>query len=142
MEAHVFDVPETPEWTAAWKITEALLLKMSAAAGQRGSRLALVLVPDYAIVQPELTPGYITANPSAYDLRRPATRLTDFAKTHDILLLDLTPGFVQYRRADPERRDLFFRMDKHFTPLGNCLAAVLITNWVDAATAADSGRCR
>lgn len=141
-EAMIFSVQETPEWATAWRITEALLLKMKAAAAERGARFAMVLVPTHALAQPETMPAFVKENPSAFDLWRPATHLTSFAKTNDIPLLDLTPGFAQFYQADPQHRDLFFQIDRHFTPLGNCLAATLIVGWLDPAAGANTGPCR
>lgn len=56
LEAGVYRTLETPEWTLAWKVTEALLLRMKSAAENWGARFVIVVVPPYGLVQPELRP--------------------------------------------------------------------------------------
>lgn len=141
LEFNVFSVRSDPSWEAAWEITLALVLRIDETARGWGSRLGIVLVPFYAAVQPELTPAPLSDR-SLYDLDLPFRRFAAFAEAHAIPVLDLTPGFVRCRQAGSACGELFFSADKHFTRAGNCLAAVLIANWLDQGPPADTRQCR
>jgi hypothetical protein len=140
-ELHVFDKHYTPDWETGWKVTDLLLNNIQQLTLTRGARFVIVMVPFYATVESSLTPAYIAANAATLDLSKPYQHMADFAKTANIPLLDLTSGFAQFYANDPQHRDLFFQADKHFTPLGNCLAGVLISNWLDPKLAKDAQSC-
>jgi hypothetical protein len=84
-----------------------------------------------------------SATASHFDLTRAHFRVTSIARAKGVPLLDLTPAFVQFRQADPRRRPPFFAHDKHFTPLGHCLAASLVAQWlVPTGRSAPLDACR
>ncbi len=141
LEFNVFGIQPSQNWEIAWKITQALVLRIAETARAWGSRVGVVLVPYYAAVQPELTPAPL-ADRSRFDVDAPFRRFATFAEAHGIPVLDLTPGFMHCRQADPDCGELFFSVDKHFTRAGNCLAAVLIANGFDSGPPADRARCR
>ena len=62
------------------------------------------------------------------------------AEAPDGPLLDLTDGFLAFHGHTPG--DLFYPEDKHFTPLGNCVAGVLVTAWLDPSGPASLDACR
>jgi hypothetical protein len=144
IEYGIFAVDRTdPRWEAAWTITDRLLALMGNAARAQGAELRIVLVPHYATVQPELTPVFVVDHPAHFDLTRAHSRVTSIARAQGVPLLDLTPAFVQFRQADPRRRPLFFAHDKHFTPLGHCLTAALVAQWlVPTGRSAPLDACR
>jgi hypothetical protein len=119
-----------PRWETAWTISERLLSLMDEAARAQDAEFRIVLVPHYATVQPELTPLFVAAHRSRFDLTRAHSRVTSIARALGIPLLDLTPAFVQFRRDDRGYRPLFFEHDKHFTPLGHCVTALLVARWL------------
>jgi hypothetical protein len=136
----VFRDTGDPKWDAAWRLTDALLAQMQTDAARRGIRLVVVLVPYYGTVQPELRAATLRATPAAFDLGRPYRRYAEIARAHGIPLLDLTDGFVAFHAGTPG--DLFYPEDKHFTPLGNCVAGMLVTAWLDPTSAASADVCR
>jgi hypothetical protein len=143
----VFDVfrqqNDDPAWRTAWQITEALLAQTKVEADRRDIRLAVVLVPYHGAIHPEMSPDLMRRDAGDFDLTLPYHRLTETARAQGIDLLDLTPGFVAFRDADPQQRELFLPEDKHLSSLGHCIAAALMATWLDPSLPPIStDRCR
>lgn len=126
--------PIDPRWEIAWTITERLIALVGRAARAQGADFQIVLIPHYATVQPELTPSFVGARAADPDLTRAHARVTSIAQAQGVPLLDLTPGFIRFREADPKGQALFFARDKHFTPLGHCLTGALVAQWLVPTT--------
>jgi hypothetical protein len=141
----VFRVGEdSPEWQTAWNITEILLQEIKKVTQQRNTQLMVVIAPLSPLIEPEFAEtakkkGLL--DPSKYDLTKPARRLLDFGKANDILMMDLTPGLMDFRKEQPAAGKLFFPKDGHFTPLGNCVVASQIVNWIDPNNKVNSKSC-
>lgn len=122
---------EELSWRSAWLITDGLLSLLKAEADRRRIRLAIVLIPYHGAIQPELISEFIQRDPTAFDFSIPYRRIATTAQKLGVELLDLTPGFAAFHATDPQQRTLFLPGDKHFSPLGNCVAAALIGSWLD-----------
>ncbi len=136
---------DAPEWQTAWQITEVLLREMKTVSQQRKAQFVIVIAPLSPLIEPDLAVEQVKAkellNPAQYDLAKPAKRLAEFGKENDIPVLDLAPGLIAFRKADSIGRMLFFPKDGHFTPLGNCVVAGLIVNWLDPVSKVDIKQC-
>jgi hypothetical protein len=133
---------DPPEWRTAWEITEILLREMKSVCEKRNTQFMIVISPYAPLIEPnEQAKRKGLLDQSKYDLEKPAKRLIQFGKDNQIPVLDLAPGLMEYRQSNSSERLLFFPIDGHFTPLGNCVVASLIVNWIDPQSNADVKQC-
>lgn len=125
----VYQNPPSPEFEAAWALTEAILSGLRDEVAKRGSKLVVVLVAAPEQVYPAQWDQTVAHNPAlqslAWDLDAPNRRLNDFLQRENISHLDLLPIFRQ-AAAQPETPPLHFQHDQHWTAAGHRLAAEAI----------------
>jgi lysophospholipase L1-like esterase len=108
----------------AWALTFALLGEIASTAATQGAETLLVILPDQIQVEPDAPP--IAIDPNLYAVQ---DRLAEFGRQSGIAVLDLTP---RLREAwERGQRPLYFRFDRHFTPLGHRVAAETILEWLE-----------
>jgi len=128
-------LPEDRQWTAAWALTEALLLRFREQTAQAGLPFAVLLIPDRRAVHDgdwsatlaqyaPLLPALHSADPAA-----PARRLQTFLEGQGIPVLNLTGALSARARSRPDER-LYFAQDGHFTPEGHRAAAERLSSWL------------
>ena len=110
--ARLIDHPDAPEFKEAWRITFDNLSEMISIARDNNRPFAIVCFP-YAI----------QLNADAIKHPAPQARLANFARSHDVPLLDLLPVFrAHLRNLGGTVKDLFFD-SAHATPTGHAIAA-------------------
>jgi hypothetical protein len=142
----VFHAGEDPaEWQTAWRITEILLQEIKLVSEKRKAEFMIVIAPFSPLIEPEYVPEDVkrkgVLDSSKYNLAKPAKHLIEFCKQNNIPVLDLAPGLMEFRKGNQNRK-LFFPKDGHFSELGNCVVAGLITNWIEPSKKANLQECR
>ena len=125
---------ETPDWTAAWDITEQILIRLNDEVSADGADFAVFTVPamyeleaDYRQrVEDELS------DPSAYCIEQAPgnIRLGSIAASHDIPFFDLLPAFQSEYAANGG--PLFDLADRHWNAAGHNLAAESVLTFLQA----------
>jgi hypothetical protein len=92
-------LPEpTPRWTAAWEITERVLLKFAGDVERRGTSFLLVTLSNAEQVHPELQQELAGQYGLPFDFDLPDRRLRAFAAKHGIPCLPLAPAFRAFHQ--------------------------------------------
>jgi len=129
----VYQDPPNEDFTAAWKLTEAIIARLNDEVARRGSQLVVVIVGAPEQVYPEAWETTLAANPAMqnihWDLDAPNRRLAEFLETQHIPYLDLLPIF-RVAAAQPDSPQLPFRHDQHWTEAGHQLAAKAIFDFL------------
>lgn len=97
---NVYQPTPDRDWVYAWKLTEALLRKMSTTVIKRDKKFLILLLPEAIAVDQrrELRQDF-EAGIKVSDLFYPNRRLRDFASENDIALIDVTEE-MRKRAAD------------------------------------------
>jgi lysophospholipase L1-like esterase len=123
----IYRPSDRPEWAAAWRSTEDLLLAVRDLTRRGGAELVVVLVPGSWEVDPQSWAEVQARIPGMrgvpMDLERPSRRLNAFLAANGVPVVDLLPGF---RAENPARRPLYIRGDAHWNAAGHRLAADLL----------------
>ncbi len=93
----VFVQPRNPNWKEAWRVTEAMLVKMSEEVTERGAGFLVVNLSVGIQVHPD--PGIrkqYMSRVGAPDLFYPNRRIGSLGAQHGFRVLDLAPGLQQY----------------------------------------------
>ncbi len=104
--------------------TEAALGRLRQLAGERGFRVAVVLIPSILQVDGVRWEGALEqlgVEPALQDRRRPNRLVQDILGRHGIPFLDLTDSFTAGTEAGEE---LYFPIDRHWTVDGHRRAGV------------------
>ncbi len=122
----VYQSNTSPEWEAAWALTEALLRRLDSEVKNRGARLAVVIInaPEQVYADRWAASFKVMSRTPdrRWDRLFPNRRLADILDDTGIPYLDLLPGFER-AASRPETPPLHFRYDFHWTPAGHALAA-------------------
>lgn len=111
-----YHYPEYEKGKEEWILTQALIRAFEEEATTSGSAFLLVLVPQReSVYRDRLGEQAVAA-------------LNDFALTEGIPIVDLLPAFQRAFRAG--RRDLYYRIDPHWTAAGHTLAAECIADFL------------
>ena len=116
----VFNPPGDDLWREAWAVTEECILRMKAAAEERGSRFTLLLLTDALQVD---HPGALD---ETYDFAYPNTRLSRFAEEHGIACLDTYPLFME-KKQDLDPPYFSWPRDGHYSRVGTELVAEVLS---------------
>jgi hypothetical protein len=123
----IYRPSDRPEWAAAWRSTEDLLLAVRDLARSGGAEFVVVLVPGSWEVDPRIWSDVVARIPAMrevrMDLDRPSRRLTTFLAAHGVAVIDLLPGF---RAQNTGGQPLYIRGDAHWNAEGHRLAADLL----------------
>jgi len=112
----LYGPPQTPAWTRAWDVTEAVIRQWSQEARADGERFLLVLLTESSQLAPSARSGL--------DYDYPNRRLTDFAEAEGISVFDFLPAARQaVRSRELEYPYLSWEFDGHYSQLGHALLA-------------------
>ncbi len=114
-----------PDFEAAWKVTELLILTLRDEVWARGASFYVALLPGTEVLEPEVFKASFSRYPGIekfdFDLDGPRQRLLKFLADHQIPVIDLTPPFREYQQKNPAI-PLYFKFDRHFSVEGHHLA--------------------
>lgn len=137
MFAAIYQEPQSEVWQEAWRVTEALLVKMKAEVAQRGARFFVVVLTNNHQVHPQVSLHQpFTDSWEVYDLLYPDRRLQRFCLSHSIPVLLLAPLFQEYATVHqvylhgfqhPFWSTLGFG---HWNASGHSLAGQAIAGWL------------
>lgn len=115
-------------WKDAWRITFAEIIEMNRSADSIRAKFVIIYLPSGLEVHDYLWREFIEKYPQAgsyeWDLEMPGKLLSEFAKKHDLLYLNLFPGFKKTIEQTGER--IVFECDGHWNENGHRIAANLI----------------
>lgn len=122
------------EWDDGWKITEWSLATLKKECDEAGSKLLVVNIPgpiqwtyDWKReIGKQIQDDYL---PPDFNIDYPNGRFQSIINQSGIEMLDLCPGFIQYRDQFKLQEPLFgWCCDAHWNPLGHQLVADLVYN--------------
>lgn len=124
-----------PEFETAWRVTEALLIKLRDEVHAAHASFYVALLPGMEAIDPNefraSFPRYPGIEQYHFDLDWPRQRLLRFLVQQKISAIDLTPEF-QARAKQTSVFDLYFKFDRHFSIEGHRLAGETIAHrWWD-----------
>jgi hypothetical protein len=122
----VYAIDPSPRTEELWTEAEAILDAFDSTCRRAEVPWTLLLIPSELQVDPGVRMGMLKAfhlDPVDYDFDGPQRRLTTFARTRGIDLLDLLPAF---RVACARGEDLYIPNDTHWSAAGNRMAANLL----------------
>jgi hypothetical protein len=133
--------PASPEWTEAWRVTEALLRATRDECRKHNTPFAIVTLTRGKQVNPNLAERQKYVEQSGVkDLYYAERRLAEFGRREGIPVLNLAP--IMARQA-AERKVYFHAHQQtlgigHWTEEGNRVAGELIAAWLDGDLADSS----
>jgi len=113
-----------PEFDEAWVRTKESFREMKAWCDGHGARLAIVVIPAGAQVDPDRWDAVRRSHglrDEDFDLEKPERLMAQFAAEAGIPLIDLLPALRRARESPGER--LYSRKDIHWTARGHAVAA-------------------
>ncbi len=125
----VYQSPPDERFEAAWRLTEAIIVRLRDEVESREAKLVVVIIGAPEQVYPQDWEQTLAAHPAmqslTWDLAAPNRRLNQFLASENIPHLDLLPVFRQAANQSEAPR-LHFRHDQHWTVEGHRLAAEAI----------------
>lgn len=120
----------------AWRLAEALLLRLRDEVERQGARLVVAIFPGKAQVQDESARALLRIYPQlaarGLDLDYPEKRLGDFLQRNGIDWVPMRAGMIaRYRRSG---RSLYHRYDSHWSAEGHLAAAEILARSLLGAT--------
>jgi lysophospholipase L1-like esterase len=124
--------PNDDELQSIWPRAERALERLKLAVAADGARLAIMIIPDAAQVDPlalafDAQFGYHVNREWLHRQCRTQQQLHNWATENGIASLDLTDAL----RASAEQ--CYFTRDQHFTPAGHAVAAEQLAAWLRSA---------
>ena len=125
--------PKDEDWKEAWKITEAVLLKMRDEVVEGGARFDVVVLSNDIQVKPDPTERRLLG---VEDMFYPDHRVERFCHSHDIPVLLLAPTFLEYATQHQAFLHGFRTLFRntlgtgHWNRNGHRLAGQTIANWL------------
>lgn len=137
MFIEIYREPKDEAWKEAWKVTEALLLRMNEGVIQKGARFYVVVLPNDIQVHPdEAVRNKLAEYPGVTDVFYPGHRVAKLCRSHDIPVLVLAPYFRDYaaqHRVFLHGFKTLFRNtlgSGHWNREGHRLAGQTIARWL------------
>jgi hypothetical protein len=137
MFTEIYHEPKDETWKEAWRITEAVLLRMRDEVVQRGAQFYVVVATSSTQVHPDPTVRNGLANyPGVADVFYPDHWVEKVCRSHDIPVLLLGPPFQAHVMKNPVYLHGFrttFRDtlgSGHWNPDGHRLAGETIARWL------------
>jgi hypothetical protein len=123
-QTEVYSRRDAKIWTAAWNVTELLLVSARDEAARAGARFMLVdIAPPVSVLPPSMVPKLMT-DVRALDFDMPTRRLREIAERRGFHFTSLVPVFRQaIGDSEAALAEYFLRCDGHWTPAGHRLAA-------------------
>jgi len=118
-QAQVFEPVPTQGVEEAWRLTEALLLRVHRETTARGARHAVLITPGKAEVG--------LAERPAQDFARPRERLMEFLRAENIDYVDLTPPLLDRIHAGDAP---YYLVDAHWNETGHEVVAETLQAWL------------
>jgi hypothetical protein len=133
LSGSMYREPVSPGWQDAWKVTEALLLKMRDEVAARGAKFCVVVLSTGAQVDPDpAARAELARSLGVKDLFYPDRRLQKFCQQEGIPVLLLAPDFEQYATT----HQVYLHGFKgnlgggHWNQKGHRLAGDMIAAWL------------
>jgi hypothetical protein len=120
---------DTPGY--AWKLLEAILMRLDAEVSAVGAELVVLVLPDTLKARdPRFIAGsslrfeYSTPDgPITLDMKEPGERLRAIAERHGIALFDPTAAFIQRLADEDLLSEVWPTFDNHFSEVGHTILA-------------------
>jgi len=128
-EMRVMTMNDDPEVREAWRITEALVLKLREEVVAEGAEFLVLWAPSWAAVQgmdfrPARGGRYRLSSDGGLDPAKPAADLEAVCRKHGIRFLD--PTAEMRNVVEATRTDLYFRKDSHWNVEGHKVAGEIL----------------
>jgi lysophospholipase L1-like esterase len=107
-----------------WRVTADVLADIAAEARARQTRVAYILIPPHHYIDENALASYAAAmgvDRSQLDVSQPARLLTAEVVRKGLTVFDATPALARADHAG--RKDLYGRIDRHFSPAGHQVMA-------------------
>jgi lysophospholipase L1-like esterase len=104
---------------------EHLFGAMKTLTNEKGARFAVVMIPAYEQVRPDLA-FEPDGPPPELDLLKPQREFAGFFGEHGIAYLDLLPALREF----PADEVLYYHRDQHWTARGNEVVGELLASWL------------
>jgi len=131
-EMDIYKTEESPSVKKAYQRTFEIITKLNQEVAGSGAKLVVAIIPTKNQVDPKLfTIELKRAGKSifGYDLEAPNKRLMAMLDELTIAYIDLTPGFRDRQRKNPDSK-LYFAIDRHWNAEGHDLAASLLAKTI------------
>jgi lysophospholipase L1-like esterase len=125
------DIPHTYWLDVAWPLFGRYLAETRQTAAGVGAPVVLMAIPDMSQVDDEMharTMANFRFADSEVDWARPQRDLASVAAQAGVPLLDLLPVF----QSNPNRADLYLRIDTHFTAYGHQFTADTLARYLES----------
>ena len=125
-------LPDDAAWSAAWRLTEALVLQLRDLVQAQGSDFAVVIIPDRRAIYRDYQAVILRDAPDLapqMDFVQPHRRAWKIFTDAGIPTLDLQPILSQWAGNHPGTH-IYYRQDGHFNPDGHALVAEQILHWL------------
>jgi hypothetical protein len=133
----IYREPTDADWNEAWKVTEAILLKMRDEIAKKSAQFYVVVLSNDVQVNPDVTVWQKqAAYPGVEDIFYPDHRVEKFCRSHGIPVLLLGPPFQEYASQHQVFLHGFKTMLRndlgsgHWNQNGHRLAGQLIAQWL------------
>jgi lysophospholipase L1-like esterase len=107
-----------------WQVTGDVLADIAAEAGKRQTQVAYILIPPHHYLDEDALAKYAAAmgaEVAQLDVSQPARLLTAELARRGLTVFDATPALA--RAYHDGRKDLYGRIDRHFSPAGHQVMA-------------------
>ena len=127
-------LPETPEWTDAWALTEVLIRQFRALVEAQGSKFGVVIIPDRRAVHSKDWDVAVSYWPMLQDASpmEPGARLEAFLEAEGIPVLNLTYALNGWALTRDETERLYYWDDGHFNTAGHEVTAQRLALWLES----------
>lgn|SRR5574341_37838 len=121
------------DFSAAWELEAALIARLKSGVEADGAAFAVVIMPDYLQIQPEIIeadyPLFYPAILEDMDLQRPDRALLAILNEQEIAYLYLYPIFAEARARTGE--DCYSATTLHWNRAGHALAGESLFKWLE-----------
>jgi hypothetical protein len=123
----IFTEPDE-RWQVSWRITAELIEAFRDVVRADGAELVVAVVPPHMIVQDDYWhyEALFDASERAWDRWYPQNRLLELLDALEIPVINPTQTFIDFRAETGQ--DVFYPLDKHFTPIGSCVFGTALAN--------------
>jgi len=126
----VYGPPATPDWRAAWAVTERLILELQRAVPEDGASLAIMTATTGGQVDAQMREQAAREHPD-WNMEYADRRLGQFAESQGIPALVLVPQFLDYNRRTGVKLHGFANASRgHWNAQGHRLAAELLRRFL------------
>ena len=139
----VYRKQHPPEVDAAWKVTEALLVRLNADVSARGGKLLVFYVPIRASVYPdewEQMKKRYRMSSGEWDIEQVRLDLLAVCRRRHLDCLDPVEDFkAEVKRRRPNGSRLYFKIDGHWTADGHHFAGEMLARYIGERYVSERG---